>query len=145
MVLKEYTCVVACCQVSPDRLSFMFDHVQFSPKWRSLRCFAICEDRFILVIFSLLCPRLDSNQHVLTNTTPSRWRVYQFHHVGKALKNKKAEPEKFNFSDLTGARTQDPLLKREMLYRLSYQVIYGTAESGCKYNINYLQYKCKYL
>ena len=28
------------------------------------------------------CPRLDSNQHVLTNTTPSRWRVYQFHHVG---------------------------------------------------------------
>ena len=30
----------------------------------------------------LKCPRLDSNQHVLTNTTPSRWRVYQFHHVG---------------------------------------------------------------
>ena len=30
----------------------------------------------------LLCPRLDSNQHVLANTTPSRWRVYQFHHVG---------------------------------------------------------------
>ncbi len=26
-------------------------------------------------------------------------------------------------SDLTGARTQDPLLKREMLYQLSYQVI----------------------
>ena len=25
-------------------------------------------------------------------------------------------------SDLTGARTQDPLLKREMLYQLSYQV-----------------------
>ena len=29
-----------------------------------------------------MCPRLDSNQHVLANTTPSRWRVYQFHHVG---------------------------------------------------------------
>ena len=26
------------------------------------------------------------------------------------------------FSDLAGARTQDPLLKREMLYQLSYQV-----------------------
>lgn len=26
-------------------------------------------------------------------------------------------------SDLTGARTQDPLLKREMLYQLSYQVL----------------------
>ena len=25
-------------------------------------------------------------------------------------------------SDLAGARTQDPLLKREMLYQLSYQV-----------------------
>ncbi len=25
--------------------------------------------------------------------------------------------------DLTGARTQDPLLKREMLYQLSYQVL----------------------
>ncbi len=29
----------------------------------------------------------------------------------------------FNFSDRAGARTQDPLLKREMLYQLSYQVI----------------------
>ncbi len=26
-------------------------------------------------------------------------------------------------SDLAGARTRDPLLKREMLYQLSYQVI----------------------
>ena len=26
------------------------------------------------------------------------------------------------FGDLAGARTQDPLLKREMLYQLSYQV-----------------------
>ena len=30
----------------------------------------------------------------------------------------------FNFGDLAGARTQDPLLKREMLYQLSYQIIY---------------------
>ena len=28
------------------------------------------------------------------------------------------------FGDLAGARTQDPLLKREMLYQLSYQVKY---------------------
>ena len=27
-----------------------------------------------------------------------------------------------NSSDLAGARTRDPLLKREMLYQLSYQV-----------------------
>ena len=26
-------------------------------------------------------------------------------------------------SDLAGARTQDPLLKREMLYQLSYQIV----------------------
>ncbi len=39
-------------------------------------------------------------------------------------------------SDLAGARTQDPLLKREMLYQLSYQVIISSPSfylSGCKY------------
>ena len=45
----------------------------------------------------------------LTPTRPSTWRVYQFRHVRED-------------SDLAGARTQDPLLKREMLYQLSYQV-----------------------
>lgn len=42
-------------------------------------------------------------------------------------------------SDLAGARTRDPLLKREMLYQLSYQVIISTLGfhlSGCKYNVN---------
>lgn len=29
------------------------------------------------------CPGLDSNQHSLSATTPSKWRVYQFHHLGK--------------------------------------------------------------
>ena len=29
----------------------------------------------------------------------------------------------FQRCDLAGARTQDPLLKREMLYQLSYQII----------------------
>ena len=38
--------------------------------------------------FRSLCPVLDSNQHVLTNTTPSRWRVYQFHQLGKNFKIK---------------------------------------------------------
>ena len=28
------------------------------------------------------CPVLDSYQHDLTITTPSRWRVYQFHQLG---------------------------------------------------------------
>ncbi len=40
------------------------------------------------------------------------------------------------FCDLAGARTQDPLLKREMLYQLSYQVMMLTesfAVCGCKY------------
>lgn len=36
------------------------------------------------------------------------------------------------YCDLAGARTQDPLLKREMLYQLSYQ-IYPVC--GCKYNV----------
>jgi hypothetical protein len=42
------------------------------------------------------------------------------------LQNKKpTEQVGFTFSgDLAGARTQDPLLKREMLYQLSYQVIF---------------------
>ena len=58
----------------------------------------------------------------LTPTRPSTWRVYQFRHVRR--------------SDLAGARTQDPLLKREMLYQLSYQVF-----EACKYSINYLYFK----
>ena len=30
----------------------------------------------------LMCPGLDSNQHVLSNTTTSKWLVYQFQHLG---------------------------------------------------------------
>lgn len=29
--------------------------------------------------------RPDLNRHILTDTTPSRWRVYQFHHVSFLL------------------------------------------------------------
>ena len=34
-----------------------------------------------------LCPVLDSNQHILSNSTPSRWRVYQFHQLGNFTAN----------------------------------------------------------
>lgn len=35
------------------------------------------------LIITSLCSRRDSNPHVLSNTTPSRWQVYQFLHVSK--------------------------------------------------------------
>ncbi len=54
-------------------------------------------------------------------------------------------------SDLAGARTQDPLLKREMLYQLSYQVKifkvvflekpHRYSLRGCKYTIYNLFFK----
>lgn len=44
--------------------------------------------REILKESNFLCPRLDSNQHVLADTTPSRWRVYQFHHMGQTIMSK---------------------------------------------------------
>ena len=31
---------------------------------------------------AFMCPGLDSNQHTLASTSPSSWRVYQFHHLG---------------------------------------------------------------
>ena len=37
------------------------------------------------------------------------------------------------FCDLAGVRTQDHLLKREVLYQLSYQVVLLFPLSGCKY------------
>ena len=52
--------------------------------------------------------------------------VYQFQHLGGYFTKllKKIIPLNLAgfFCDLAGARTQDPLLKREMLYQLSYQV-----------------------
>ena len=33
----------------------------------------------------LWCRRRDSNSHGKSPTTPSRWRVYQFHHFGERL------------------------------------------------------------
>jgi hypothetical protein len=40
----------------------------------------------------------------------------------KKLMHKKIPNNVRDFSDLAGVRTQDPLLKREMLYQLSYQI-----------------------
>lgn len=42
------------------------------------------------------------------------------------LKQKKSSLKAQLFSDLAGARTQDHLLKREVLYQLSYQVAFLT-------------------
>ena len=74
------------------------------------------------------CPRRESNPHAQKDTWPSTMPVYQFQHLGVSLEmnvNKKIEhiaSTFIAFRDLAGARTQDPLLKREMLYQLSYQV-----------------------
>ena len=87
------------------------------------------------------------------DTWPSTMPVYQFQHLGvnERSVNQKVEHNASTFCsgcDLAGARTQDPLLKREMLYQLGYQVIpfAGLArascrtaqgsEGGCKYTIN---------
>lgn len=32
--------------------------------------------------FKFRCPEQDSNLHTVTGTSPSSWRVYQFHHLG---------------------------------------------------------------
>ena len=56
------------------------------------------------------CPERDSNPHALTDTWPSTMPVYQFQHLGGATSTKL----KFQ-SDPAGTRTQDPLIKSEML------------------------------
>src|SRR5699024_6488523 len=78
------------------------------------------------------------NPHALMDTWPSTMPVYQFQHLGQNFMLPKEFQKttelcvgiKCQKSDLAGARTQDPLLKREMLYRLSYQII---SDCGCKY------------
>lgn len=34
-----------------------------------------------------VCPEQDSNLHTVIGTTPSKWRVYQFHHLGVGSAN----------------------------------------------------------
>lgn len=43
------------------------------------------------------CPGLDSNQHVLSNTTTSKWLVYQFQHPGYGAANVKCLPDLIKF------------------------------------------------
>ena len=45
----------------------------------------------------LLCPGLDSNQHVLSNTTTSKWLVYQFQHPGNGAANVKCLSDLIKF------------------------------------------------
>ncbi len=61
--------------------------------------------------WEVLCLRLDSNQHSDNPNYPLKVACIPI----SPRRLKKG-------SDLAGARTQDPLLKREMLYQLSYQV-----------------------
>ena len=74
---------------------------------------------------SLLCPGLDSNQHAVARTTPSRWRVYQFHHPGRArheddCRERGSEQRGGRGRGDSGrARTYDPLVKSQLLYQLS--------------------------
>ena len=69
------------------------------------------------------CPGLDLNQHAIARTTPSRWRVYQFHHPGRAggrsrdVRKNRARPRG---GDSGWARTNDPLVKSQLLCQLSY-------------------------
>ena len=66
-----------------------------------------------------LWPRWDSNPHALASTSPSSWQVYRFSTWPKI---KKVEQNCSTFSDPTGARTQDPIIKSDVLYQLSYRV-----------------------
>ena len=58
------------------------------------------------------CPGRDSNPHALTDTWPSTMPVYQFQHLGGAKRRASVTP---SFCDPSGTRTQDPLIKSEML------------------------------
>ena len=58
------------------------------------------------------CPGRDSNPHALTDTWPSTMPVYQFQHLGGAKRKASVTP---SFCDPSGTRTQDPLIKSEML------------------------------
>ena len=77
-----------------------------------------------------MCPEQDSNLHANTRTTPSRWRVYQFHHLGivqtkvanvlpLSVTKKTTLGRWFSLSDPSGARTLDPYIKSVLLYQLS--------------------------
>ena len=93
----------------------------------------------------LMWPRWDLNPHALSSTSPSSWQVYRFstwpiNQKSQAgmldiLVTRLGLPSSFavrdkllaqtfwsKICDPTGARTQDPIIKSDVLYRLSYRV-----------------------
>ena len=46
-----------------------------------------------------------------------------------------------DFCDLAGARTQDPIIKSDVLYQLSYQVKYLFSNAGANIRPYYLFFK----
>jgi hypothetical protein len=52
------------------------------------------------------------NSDALTRTTPSRWRVYLFHHLGTLCRKRYGRSER--------TRTPDRRFWRPLLYQLSY-------------------------
>ncbi len=85
-----------------------------------------------------MCPGLESNQHVLANTAPSRRRVYQFRHLGPdpcsglegltrimwALRRYSVpDPIVQLYCEPARVRTGDLLIKSQMLYQLSYGIM----------------------
>ena len=45
--------------------------------------FSILNNKKSCIKQLFLCPEQDSNLHTVTGTSPSSWRVYQFHHLGE--------------------------------------------------------------
>ena len=71
----------------------------------------------------LLYPEWESNPHATSAHGPQPClSTNSSIRVTNVYKSKKVVHYATTFCDLAGARTQDPLLKREMLYQLSYQV-----------------------
>ena len=61
---------------------------------------------------------------------PLKMASLPFLHMAKKIKGHPSS--RTTFCDPTGARTQDPIIKSDVLYRLSYRVI-SFLECGCKY------------
>jgi hypothetical protein len=51
------------------------------------------------------CPEQDSNLHTVAGTSPSSWRVYQFHHLGGIAQGSglRAHGQELSFLDLRSA------------------------------------------
>lgn len=73
---------------------------------------------------------------------PLKMASLPFLHVAE---NKKGQVNNYStFCDPTGARTQDPIIKSDVLYQLSYRVI-SFLERGCKYKEFILLFASKFI